>query len=66
MSAPTTSTEVQQLQAQLGDALLKKELLTEQLKVVEAQILALRNVQAGINIGRKLAAEEAAGKVEAQ
>lgn len=44
---------------QLNDALLQKDMLQEQLANIEDRVKALRNMAAGIDIGRKAAIEAA-------
>lgn len=61
----SAANQVQQLTAQLNAALLRKEILTEQLEAVTEQVKALRNVIGGIDLGRNLQteiAEEQAAK----
>lgn len=47
----------QDIQARLNAALLRKELLTDQLNEVSEEVKALRNVVAGIQMGSQAIAE---------
>jgi hypothetical protein len=56
----TTATQkIQEAANQLNQALLQKDMLSEQLEQVNERVKALRNLLAGVDIGRQIAAEQA-------
>jgi len=56
--------KVNEITSQLNTALLQKELLTEQLEQVCDKVKALRNLLAGVELGRQAAAELAVTNVK--
>lgn len=58
MATQTATQKAQEVVNQLNSALLLKEQLIEQLELTEERVKALRNVLAGIEVGRNMAAEQ--------
>lgn len=58
MATQTATQKAQEVVNQLNSALLLKEQLIEQLELTEERVKALRNVLAGIEVGRNMANEQ--------
>lgn len=52
--------QIEQINQQLTQALIRKEELTSRLEVENKNIIALRNVISGIQVGQQFAAEQVA------
>lgn len=57
MATPTALQKVQEVVNQLNAALLQKDQLTEQLNLANERVKAMRNLLAGIELGRQAAVE---------
>lgn len=58
MATQTATQKAQEVVNQLNSALLLKEQLIEQLELTEERVKALRNVLAGIELGRQVERED--------
>lgn len=58
MTTPTATQKANEVVTQLNAALLLKDQLTEQLELTNDRVKALRNVLAGIEVGREMAKEQ--------